>query len=397
VLDSKLSFLGFKQKCRSQQKTKDYYILFHKFEKLLSFTLNIVSKIYLFLFFCLPGAVFFDVSAVNSGLNKQKYDQWQGPDSIPELERVFIRYGLVNVILVDSTLKVDLRYAVADNFTGKVLYSGLKNAYLQQETAEKLAMAQKHLKSMFPHYTLVILDAARPVSVQEMMWNNAGISAADKSRFLASPSVGSLHSYGAAVDVTIADGNGKYLDMGTPFDAFDELSYAIYEKAFADEGKLTFQQLANRNLLRMVMKKAGFATIDTEWWHFNACSRTQARTKYPIVMSHVYSKNNFPEKDLKVHADKIRQKSDIVFRVQVKTSTRPMAAADTIFKGQQITRYKHEGLYKYTAGEFRNLEDAREFKNKMKAMGFTDAFVAAFNHNKRIGIMDAVELMNESK
>lgn len=363
----------------------------------MSFTLNIVSKINLFLFFWITAGVFFDVFAENPAGRSAFIRQIQPADTVSELDRIFLGYGLVNVRGSDSSIRVDLRYAVPDNFTGKVLYSGLSNAYLQRDAAENLALAQKYLKSMFPHYTLVVLDAARPASVQEMMWTNAKLSAADKTRFLASPSVGSLHSYGAAVDVTIADGSGTYLDMGTAFDAFEELSFTVYEKSFAEEGKLSPQQLANRNLLRMVMKKAGFIPIDTEWWHFNLCSRTQARAKYPMIQSHIYEKNRFPAKEGKVGNDLLKSSPDIVFRVQIKTSTRPLAGSDTAFRGQLVTRYRHEGLYKYTVGEFRSLDEAREMKNKMWAMGFTDAFVAAFNHGKRIGIMDAVELMNESK
>ena len=322
----------------------------------------------------------------------------QSDDSLPEIEKVFLRYGLVNVSDKDKTIKVDLKYSVSDNFTGKKLYAGLRNAYLQPEAADKLIAAQKYLKSVFPHYTLVVLDAARPVTVQKEMWNNSNLSETDRSRYLASPSVGSLHSYGAAVDVTIADGNGTYLDMGTEFDAFDELSFTIHEKSFSKEGKLSQKQLANRQLLRMVMKKAGFSPIETEWWHFNSLSRTQAKANYPLILSNVWKENRFPENStgVKPKAEK-EKKPDIIYRVQIKSSTKALPDNDSSFKGISVKRYKHEGLYKYTVGEYRNLDEAREMKNKMWAMGFTDAFIAAFNHDKRIGIMDAVELMNEQK
>lgn len=340
------------------------------------------------------------ISAPGNYSEKHKFSEYtKGDDSIPEIERVYIRYGLVNVRDLDCTIKVDLRYSVSDNFMGKDMYAGLKSAYLQREAAEKLVLAHKYLKTVFPHYSLVVLDASRPVSIQEKMWNETTLSSSERSHYLASPSVGSLHSYGAAVDVTIADGNGKYLDMGIPFDAFDELSYTIHEKTYEKEGKLSPQQLANRQLLRMVMKKAGYSPIETEWWHFNSVTRSQAKIKYPVLLSHVWKDNNFPHKNvnIKPRGEKENRKPDIVFKVQIKTSTKPLALTDTAFKGQTVTLYRHESLYKYTVGEFKNLDEAREMKIKLWGMGFTDAFIAAFNHDKRIGIMDAVELLNEQE
>jgi len=364
-----------------------------------------VSKIYYFVQVLLILSFFFDGICENAYSFPHKSIALPGfcvnfnEDTLPEIEKVFIRYGLVNVKDIDESVKVDLRYSASGNFMGKSLYGNLKNAYLQRDVAEMLVIAQKNLRAIFPHYSLVILDAARPASIQEKMWKESALTYNQKSRFLSSPQVGSLHSYGAAVDVTIADGKGNYLDMGTEFDAFDELSYTVHEKSFEKEGKLTGDQLSNRMLLRMVMKKAGFSTIETEWWHFNAMSRTQAQNKYPLIVSHEWNKNHFPEKQVSIKptAEKSIHKTNIVFRVQVKTSTKPLQLSDTVFKGQQVTRYKHEGLYKYTSGEFKNLDEARELKNKLCAMGFSDAFVAAFNNGKRIGIMDAVELMNESK
>lgn len=322
----------------------------------------------------------------------------QPPDSISELEQILKTYGLINIKTLDSTILVNLKYAQEDNFLKENLYGNFSQAYLQKDAAEMLAEAQKQLKAVFPHYTLVVLDAARPASIQQKMWASDKISAYEKSRFLASPGVGSLHSYGASVDITIADGNGNYLDMGTPFDTFDELSYPSLEKALEKEGKLKPEQLANRHLLRTVMKKAGFTPIQTEWWHFNSASRVKARTQYPLIVSHIFAENKFSADKLQnSELTRDEKKPSIEFRIQIKSSSKALSLSDPIFKGLTVSKYKHENLFRYTVGVYKDIAEARDMKLKMWEMGFSDAFIAAFNHGRRIGIMDAMEFLNQAE
>jgi D-alanyl-D-alanine dipeptidase len=49
------------------------------------------------------------------------------------------------------------------------------------------------------------------------------------------------------------------------------------------EGKLTQQQIDNRNLLKSCMKQAGFIAILTEWWHFEAYDKYYTRAHFKIV------------------------------------------------------------------------------------------------------------------
>ena len=79
--------------------------------------------------------------------------------------------GLVNIADLDSSLVVKLMYTQADNFTGEVLYDNLTEAYLHPDGAYALIEAQKALKRLYPSYSLIIYDAARPMSVQKKMWN----------------------------------------------------------------------------------------------------------------------------------------------------------------------------------------------------------------------------------
>lgn len=189
--------------------------------------------------------------------------------------------GLVNVLAIDSTLKIHLLYAQADNFVGEVMYSTLREAYLQPEAAKKLAMAHRALKRTHPHYCLVVHDAARPRSAQQLMWNK--VKNTDMRRYVASPKRISMHSYGVAVDVSILDEKGNVLDMGTPVDHLGIESEPRREQELLRSGVLTEEQTNNRLLLRGAMKKAGFRTISNEWWHFEACTRAEAEQRYKPI------------------------------------------------------------------------------------------------------------------
>ncbi|MBN4071228.1 N-acetylmuramoyl-L-alanine amidase [Crocinitomix catalasitica] len=86
------------------------------------------------------------------------------------------------------------------------------------------------------------------------------------------------------------------------------------------------------------------------------------------------------------------KKNDIVFRVQIETSTRKIPLDDAIFKGMPIYRYQNNGLYKYTVGLYRNVDLANELKRKMRTDGYEHAFVVAFQNGNRINLDKAIEL-----
>ena len=79
--------------------------------------------------------------------------------------------GLKNIREADSTIVIKLMYATPDNFTGEILYSDLKEAYLHEDALQSLLLAQQRLKERHPEYRLIVYDAARPMSVQRKMWN----------------------------------------------------------------------------------------------------------------------------------------------------------------------------------------------------------------------------------
>lgn len=199
-----------------------------------------------------------------------------------ELDIYLAKKGMVNVSELDSTLQVCLKYATPDNLMGEIVYEGITGIWLHPDAAKKLVKAQELLKKENPSYSLLVFDAARPMSVQRIMWNI--VRGTDKTNYVSNPAKGGgLHNYGMAVDVTILDAQGKELPMGTPFDFLGKEAHITDEEVLVQEGKITPEERKNRQLLRKIMRQAGFRTILYEWWHFNACSREEARKNYLLI------------------------------------------------------------------------------------------------------------------
>lgn len=203
------------------------------------------------------------------------------PDSVAVLEQRLVSQGFVDVCLVDSTIRVDLKYARPDNFMKTNVYGAFNKCYLRREAAEKLARANAHLRTLRPGWSLLVADGLRPRRVQRRMWDI--VQGTPMQRYVANPRGGSMHNYGCAVDLTIADSAGNELDMGCPIDHFGPLSQPRLEEQYLREGTLTEQQVANRRLLRTVMTAAGFTPLAIEWWHFNAFDKKTIRERYSIV------------------------------------------------------------------------------------------------------------------
>ena len=316
-------------------------------------------------------------------------------EELSPFEKKLIAYGLVNVKELDSTIKVELKYSTTDNFMHRDMYGDFNKAYLQKDVALKLVKAQKLLKDTVPWYSLIIYDAVRPRIVQQWMWDSVDVPDNVRYKYLSNPKYGSLHNFGAAVDVSIFDDStGKVLDMGTPFDCFCELAYPYFEKKMLANGKLSKKAYANRLLLRSVMRKAGFSGISTEWWHFNSCSRKEARKKYPLIEDFNGLHDKIAETIDAGNSAKIDStQHDIWFRVQIKISRKPLNPSCSCFKGLKVWNYYHKGYYKYTAGKFKDLSAALKYRNKLRKMGFNDCFVAAFDKDRRISFKDAYKLL----
>ena len=203
---------------------------------------------------------------------------------VDSLEAVCRKAGLVNVSTRLPGVLIDLKYATADNFLHRNVYGHFQTAWLQPDVMLMLEEAAQSLEQSHSHLTFIIYDATRPLRVQEYMWQVLDMPIAEKGKYLSNPANGSVHNYGAAVDISLArKSDSVALDMGTPFDYFGPLAEPQLEAQMLREGKLSAQQVANRKILRKVMEDAGFRQLPTEWWHYNACSREEAKKRYQVI------------------------------------------------------------------------------------------------------------------
>jgi len=165
---------------------------------------------------------------------------------------------LVELVKLDSTIKLDIRYATDNNFMGKPVYPEPR-AFLQRPAAEALVSAHHWLKQK--GYGLVVYDAYRPWSVTKLFWD---LTPPEKQLFVADPSVGSVHNRGCAVDVGLYEiTTGRVVDMPSGFDEFSERSSINHAGGTAG-------QRACRDLLRKAMEREGLFFVYTkEWWHYN--------------------------------------------------------------------------------------------------------------------------------
>jgi D-alanyl-D-alanine dipeptidase len=167
---------------------------------------------------------------------------------------------LVDVRSVDPTIIVELRYAGRNNLVGYPLYPLGTCALARPEVASGLAAAQAFLRRY--QFGLKIWDAYRPVAVQEKLWQ-----ASHNSDYVANPEigVGSLHSWGVAIDATLIDTWNRPVPMPSDFDNFTPAAMWRYAGPHPDVR-------AHVHLLQIAMRNAGFWGLRTEWWHFTVAN-----------------------------------------------------------------------------------------------------------------------------
>jgi len=165
---------------------------------------------------------------------------------------------LVEVVALDPTIKLDIRYATANNFVGRPVYPEAR-AFLQRPAAEALLAAHRWLKDR--GHGLLVYDAYRPWTITKLFWD---ITPADKKIFVADPAVGSKHNRGCAVDVGLFElATGREIQMPGAYDEMSERSFVTYTGGTAD-------QRAHRDLLRKAMEREGyFFVYPEEWWHYD--------------------------------------------------------------------------------------------------------------------------------
>lgn len=169
----------------------------------------------------------------------------------------FLPDSLMEIQQLDSTIKLDIRYATTNNFTGRKVYSEAR-AFLQKEAALALVTAHRSLQQ--DGYGIIVFDGYRPWSVTKMFWE---LTRPEHREFVADPAKGSRHNRGCAVDVTLYDlTTGKPVAMTGEYDEWSERSYPDYKGGTEEQRRL-------RDLLRKRMEAAGFTVYPSEWWHFD--------------------------------------------------------------------------------------------------------------------------------
>ncbi len=171
--------------------------------------------------------------------------------------------SLIDIKKNEFNIAIELRYAKKNNITGKKIFIENK-CLLIKEAAKKLLLASKIAKTF--NCRLKVFDAYRPKYVQETLWNFC-----PNKDFLTNPKIGSPHTRGVAVDLTLIK-NSKELDMGTDFDDFTE-------KAFHLSKDISTKAKKNRALLLSIMTLAGFDFYHKEWWHYQLFDSK----KYPLI------------------------------------------------------------------------------------------------------------------
>ena len=194
------------------------------------------------------------------------------------------KHDLVDIQELDPTLLVELKYSTTDNFMKMDVYGDLETCYLRKVPAEMLEKAHSILKEAHPDLRLLIYDGLRPRSIQWILWNTLNdVPESERSNFVANPKSGSIHNFGAAVDLTVAHKNGAPLDMGTHYDYFGDLAFPRLEDSLIVVGDLTQEHVDNRAILRDAMTQAGFSPITTEWWHFDSFPYKETKRKFSII------------------------------------------------------------------------------------------------------------------
>ena len=171
---------------------------------------------------------------------------------------------LVDLSVIFPSLHIDLKYATADNITGAPIY---REARCLLHTEAVTALAKSISIAQLAGLQLVVYDAYRPQQAQAILWN-----ACPDPQYVVDVAIGSNHSRGTAIDVTLMDDRGHFLDMGAGFDEMHDRSHAWHPSVPPAAQR-------NRLLLNAIMFGGGFVGINSEWWHFELPDAA----RYPLL------------------------------------------------------------------------------------------------------------------
>ncbi|MGW2229859.1 M15 family metallopeptidase [Streptomyces formicae] len=153
----------------------------------------------------------------------------------PEAAFALLREGVVRRLERADTLLPDgLRLLFVEGYRPPSLQRAYFEEYVEQ------------LRALHPHWPAEEIHAAA-------------------SRYVSPPDI-APHSAGAAVDLTLADAEGRELDLGTRMNADPEESEgACYTAA----GNISPEARAHREVLGAALTEVGLVNYPTEWWHWS--------------------------------------------------------------------------------------------------------------------------------
>lgn len=178
-------------------------------------------------------------------------------DRPPKEAGPFREPDLVEIVTLDPTVKLDVRYATPNNLVGRPVYSEAR-VFLQRPAAEALVRVHRALAEK--GYGLVLFDGYRPWAVTKLFWD---LTPEGKKDFVANPAKGSRHNRGSAIDLSLFDRKtGATVEMPSAYDEMSERAFPTYAG-----GEKTARE--RRDLLRQAMEAESFFVYPFEWWHFD--------------------------------------------------------------------------------------------------------------------------------
>jgi D-alanyl-D-alanine dipeptidase len=175
----------------------------------------------------------------------------------PREKGYFKESDLAELVKLDSTFRLDIRYATNNNFVHRPVYTEAR-AFLQRPAAEALVNVSRELRSL--GYGLLIFDGYRPWSVTKTFWD---ITSKENKKFVANPKKGSRHNRGCAIDLSLYEiATGKEVRMPGEYDEMSERSFPTFTGGTSEQRKM-------RDLLRSKMESNSFKVYEFEWWHFD--------------------------------------------------------------------------------------------------------------------------------
>ena len=181
--------------------------------------------------------------------------------------------GFVRLADLAPAIAQDIRYAGADNFTGRPVDGyGAAQCWLREDVAKALIMAEAAARGQ--GFRLIVWDCYRPQRATDafLRWAQDAAEQSmkaryypdiDKAKLFAEQYIGknSTHSAGVSVDLGLQRADGTALDFGTIFDFFDPRSATA-------SAAVSTQARANRARLKRIMEAQGFTNYAREWWHY---------------------------------------------------------------------------------------------------------------------------------